>query len=67
MAIHNDVADNERFESATTTYVYDGLEGILGGYLVGEHNNKHFLSRFFGPGGCWHRRGATSKEGLFSC
>jgi hypothetical protein len=25
----------KKFETATTTYVYDGLEGILGGYLVG--------------------------------
>jgi hypothetical protein len=26
----------KQFETtATTTYVYDGLEGILGGYLVG--------------------------------
>jgi hypothetical protein len=23
----------KEFETATTTYVYDGLEGILGGYL----------------------------------
>jgi hypothetical protein len=59
----------KKFETGSTTYVYDGLEGILVGYLVeGEHNNKHLLSRFFGPGGCWHRRGATSKKkGLFSC
>jgi hypothetical protein len=35
MAIHNDVADDEKFEAATTTYVYVDLEGILGGYLVG--------------------------------
>jgi hypothetical protein len=34
MAIHNDVS-RQKFETATTTYVYDGLEGILGGYLVG--------------------------------
>jgi hypothetical protein len=26
----------KEFESATTTYVYDGLEGILGGYLMGR-------------------------------
>jgi hypothetical protein len=25
----------KKFETATTTYVYDSLEGILGGYLVG--------------------------------
>jgi hypothetical protein len=25
----------KEFETATTPYVYDGLEGILGGYLVG--------------------------------
>jgi hypothetical protein len=25
----------KKFETATTTYVYDGLESILGGYLVG--------------------------------
>jgi hypothetical protein len=25
----------KEFETATTTYVYDSLEGILGGYLVG--------------------------------
>jgi hypothetical protein len=58
----------KKFETATTTYVYDGLEGILGGYLVGgTQHNKHLLSRFFGPRDCWHRRGATSKEDLFSC
>jgi hypothetical protein len=25
----------KEIETATTTYVYNGLEGILGGYLVG--------------------------------
>ena len=31
----------------------------------GEHNYNHFLSRFLGPGGGWHRRGDTSRESLF--
>jgi hypothetical protein len=25
----------KKFNNATASYVYDGLEGILGGYLVG--------------------------------
>jgi hypothetical protein len=41
-----------KFETDTTTYVYDGLEGILDGYLVeGTQQLKHLLSRFPGPGG----------------
>jgi hypothetical protein len=27
----------------------------------GEHHSNHFLSRFHGPEGFWHRRGDTSE------
>jgi hypothetical protein len=35
MAIHNAVANDEKFETDTTTYIYDGIEGILDKYPVG--------------------------------
>jgi hypothetical protein len=30
--MHNAVADDEKFETDTTTYIYNGPQGILDGY-----------------------------------
>jgi hypothetical protein len=46
MAIHNNVANEKKIQTATTTYVYDGLEGILGEYLMGGTQQYASLESF---------------------
>jgi hypothetical protein len=43
------------------------LEVLCTSIGLGDNVNNHPLSQFHGSGGCWHRRGDTSKEPLFSC